>query len=77
MVSLLHVFDPEIIVLGGGMSHSLELLLSGIEREIECHAMAHQRGLVPVVKSELGDDVSLLGAAVLAFDVYDSNHHES
>ena len=77
MVSLLHAFDPEIIVLGGGMSDSLELLLPGIELEIECHAMAHQRDRVPVIKSELGDDVSLLGAAALAFDVYDRDRHES
>ena len=68
IVSLLHIFDPEIIVIGGGMSQSLELLLPGINEEIGRHAMAHERDRRPVVKSKLGDDVGLLGAAALAFD---------
>ena len=68
IVSLLHAFDPEIIVVGGGMSSSLQLLLPGIAQEIGRRAMVHQRDRVPVVKSELGDDVSLLGAAALAFE---------
>ena len=71
IVSYMHIFDPEIIVIGGGMSHSLDQLLPGIEREIQDHAMAHQRERRPVVKSELGDDVSILGAAALAFDAFD------
>ena len=71
IVSYMHIFDPEIIVIGGGMSHSLDQLLPGIEREIRDHAMAHQRERRPVVKSELGDDVSILGAAALAFDAFD------
>ena len=67
IVSLLHIFDPEVVVIGGGLSESLELVLPGIAAEIERHAMLHQRGRVPVVKSELGDDASLLGAAALVF----------
>ena len=72
IVSYMHVFDPEVIVIGGGMSHSMDQLLPGIEREIQAHAMAHERDRRPVIKSELGDDVSILGAAALAFAAYDS-----
>ena len=68
IVSLLHAFDPEVIVLGGGLSGSLDLLMPQIAQEVETHAMAHQRSRVPVVRSELGDDVSLMGAAALAFE---------
>ena len=67
IVSLLHAFDPEIIVIGGGMSNSLDLLLEGIEAEIDRHAMGNLKGSRPVVKSKLGDDVGLLGAAALVF----------
>ena len=73
IVSLLHAFDPEAIVIGGGMSQSLDLLLPGVNSEIRLHSMAHQRKGVPVVRSELGDDVGLLGAAVLAFAAHDSS----
>ena len=71
MVSIIHAFDPEVIVVGGGMSRSLDLLLPGIVRQIERHALTARQGRVPVVKSELGDDVSLLGAAALAFDTHE------
>ena len=73
IVSLLNAFDPEAIVIGGGMSQSLDLLLPGVNREIELHSMAHQRGGVPIVRAELGDDVGLLGAAALAFAAHDSS----
>ena len=71
IVTLFNVLDPEVIVVGGGMSQSLHLLLPGIAKEIEERAMAHNRRRMPVVRSKLGDDVSLLGAAGLAFDAYD------
>ena len=67
IVSLMHIFDPELIVIGGGMSRDLDMLLPEIDREIQRHAMAHLRDRRPVVRSELGDDVSLLGAAALVF----------
>ena len=72
IVSLLHAFDPEIIVIGGGMSESLELLLPGIAQEVERHAMAQHRGGLRLAKSKLGDDVSLVGAGALAFDAYET-----
>ena len=71
IVSLLHIFDPEIIVIGGGMSQNFQLLLPGITEQIDRRAMAQYKGRMPVVKSELGDDVSLLGAAALAFDAHE------
>jgi len=70
IVSLLHIFDPDVIVIGGGMSQNLELMLPGIASEIDRHAMSQYRGRMPVVKTELGDDVSLLGAALLAFTTF-------
>ncbi|MCI0439205.1 MAG: ROK family protein [Chloroflexi bacterium] len=70
IVSLLHIFDPEIVVLGGGMSQSLGLLLPGIVRQIELRGMAHVKGRQPVVKSALGDDAGLLGAAALVFRTF-------
>lgn len=67
IVSLLSIFDPEVIVIGGGMARDLDLLLSAIAAEVERHAMVHLRDLVPVVRSLLGDDVSLIGAGEMVF----------
>ena len=71
IVSLMHIFDPDAIVIGGGMSQNLDMLLPGIEAEIKAHAMAHLKDRMPIVKSKLGDDVSILGAAALAFRAHD------
>lgn len=71
VVSLLHAFDPEVIVLGGGMAESFDLLADGIRQQIDERAMAQYRGRFPVVKSGLGDDAGLLGAAALALRVQD------
>lgn len=71
IVSLLNALDPEVIIIGGGMSQSLDLLMPWVSLMIEQRAIVSYQGQIPVVKSELGDDVSLLGAAALAFDTYD------
>lgn len=67
IVNVLHIFDPEIIIIGGGMANSLDQLLPGINWAIDNHAMENFRGRRPVVKSEFGDDSGLLGAAALVF----------
>lgn len=67
VINLMHIFDPEVIVIGGGLGQHLDLFMPTIEREVKRRAMAHFKGAVPVAKSELGDDVSLLGAAALVF----------
>ena len=72
IVSLMHIFDPELIVIGGGMSQNLDMFLPEINREIQRHAMTHLKDRRPIVKSELGDDVSLLGAAALVFAEHDA-----
>ena len=67
IINLMHIFDPQIIVIGGGVAQNLDMLMPTIEAEVKRRAMAQFRGAAPVAKSQLGDDVSLLGAAALAF----------
>ena len=67
IINLMHIFDPQLIVIGGGVAQNLDMLMPTIQAEVERRAMAHFRGAMPVAKSQLGDDVSLLGAAALAF----------
>ena len=66
MANLILAFDPGVIVIGGGMSQSLDLMMPGITREVDWHATRYLGSRTPVIKSELADDVSLLGAAALA-----------
>lgn len=67
IVSLMHIFDPELVVIGGSLGQNLEEFMPIIESEVKSRAMAHFQGAFPVAMSQLGDDVSLLGAAALVF----------
>lgn len=67
LASLLHAFDPEIIVLGGGVMKVGPLLFEPIERALRAHVLhpAYLQGL-RLVPAALGDEVGLIGAMVLA-----------
>jgi glucokinase len=69
LVGLVHLFNPECIVLGGGMVHAGSLLLDPIRVTLERHAMPIPRARVCLVIATLGDDVGLWGAAIHANDV--------
>lgn len=66
IVSLLHNFDTPLFVLGGSVAiHAWDFLYPPILATLDEHAMPSMRQDVRVVRGELGDDVGLLGAAVL------------
>ena len=62
--NLLHLYSPEVIVMGGGLSNGFDLLAPGIRATIEARAMQAYRD-VPIVPAELGDRAGLVGAASL------------
>lgn len=66
IVSLLHVFNPEIIVIGGGVSYIGEMLFDQIRSTVEKHVIdeAYVRDL-RIVPAQLADDVSIIGSAAL------------
>lgn len=67
LASLVHAFDPERIVLGGGVSQLGELILEPI-RGAFASALMHPayRDRVTIVPAALGDDAGLIGAMLLA-----------
>ncbi len=67
-VGLVHLFNPERIILGGGLTHAGPLLLEPVRAMLERHAMPIPRARVRVVTAALGEDVSLWGAALHARD---------
>jgi glucokinase len=66
ITSLLHLFSPEVIVIGGGMSNAFDQLHPGISAYVADNAMLSFRD-VPIVKAALGDNSGLIGAAALVF----------
>jgi glucokinase len=64
--SLYHLYSPEVLIMGGGLSNEFELLSPIIHTYIKANAMAGFRD-VPVVKAKLGGNSGLIGAASLIF----------
>lgn len=62
--NVLHLYSPDLIVMGGGLSNGFDLLAPSIRAVIQQRAMPAYRD-VPIVQAELGDRAGLIGAASL------------
>jgi len=68
VANLISLFDPEVVVLGGGLAGAADLYFDTLRRTAleRCQPLAARR--VQVRVSRLGNDANLLGAARLALD---------
>lgn len=64
--NLVHVLQPDMILIGGGVSRAGDLLLDPAREEFAARTMRASRGTVPLVQAALGVDGAAIGAAVLA-----------
>lgn len=73
LVSLIHLFNPEIIVIGGGVSKAGDLLFEPVRETVRarCMAKAYWRD-TPIVPAALGDDVGLMGGIALVLSQEES-----
>lgn len=60
-VNLIHAYDPELLILGGGVMGSRAIILPAITAYVDAHAHTPW-GKVSIVPSELGDSAALLAA---------------
>ena len=67
LVSFIHCFDPERIIIGGGVMHKPEPVLASFRKTVAEMAWVEE-GQVEIVKAEHPDDAGLLGAAALFYD---------
>ena len=65
--SLANVFEPDVIVIGGGAAAAGELLLGPARAELRSRALPPQNETA-VVAAELGPDAGLIGAATMALE---------
>ncbi|MBI2855594.1 MAG: ROK family protein [Chloroflexi bacterium] len=66
IVSLVHIFNPRMFILGGGVARNWHLLAPPVQEELRQHAMKGFLDGLVITPSQLGDDVGLVGAAALA-----------
>ncbi len=57
------LLDPEVIVLGGGVSHAGEFLLGPLRQKVKEKAFFHYT--YKIVAAEMGNDAGIIGAALL------------
>ena len=68
VANVMHLFDPDLIAIGGGVTNAGELLFAPMREAIAERAMEYYRQRIRVVPSALGDDVGLYGAVAFALD---------
>jgi glucokinase len=67
VANYLAIFDPSILIFGGGVSQVGELLFNPFEESLRKHTFnPHYLDQLVITKAALGDDAGLLGALALA-----------
>jgi glucokinase len=63
--NLVNIFNPELVILGGGVSKMRELLLNPIRKEFKEYALTLPAKSVKIVRAKLGAESGVLGAVAL------------
>jgi glucokinase len=67
LVNIIHIFNPEIIILGGGVTQMGPLLLDPAIQIVQGRTMRVPREAARIVLAELGPNVGLVGAGALIY----------
>jgi glucokinase len=65
IANLVNIFNPEMVVIGGGVSKMRELLLNPVRQEFKKYALTLPAKKVKIVRVKLGGEAGVLGAAAL------------
>ena len=68
ITSLVNLFEPEVVVVGGGVSRAGEQLLGPVRELVHALAIEPPGRNVGIVKAALGDAVGVVGAAAVAYE---------
>jgi glucokinase len=66
--SLVNIFNPEVVVIGGGFAAAGDFVLEPAREILRREALARAGYRVPIVRAELGTAAGLIGAGLVAFD---------
>lgn len=68
VTGFVHIFNPEMVVIGGGVSRIGDLLFDTVRAVVAARAMPAFREGLRIVPAALGDDAGLYGATAAALD---------
>ena len=72
IASFVNVFNPELVVLGGGFARAGDLLLEPVRRYVAERGLAPARDVVRIVPAQLGVEAGLIGAALVGYEALDA-----
>lgn len=67
LVSIIHIFNPTMIILGGGVMQMGPLIMEPVRHIVAERTMHVPRDAVQIVLAQLGPDVGLVGAGALIY----------
>jgi glucokinase len=76
IASFVNIFNPEVVVIGGGVIGAGERLLDAARAEMLRRALPPSRDMVEIVAAAFGVEAGMIGAAALAFDGLDERTGE-
>ena len=68
IASFVNIFNPEVVVIGGGVMAAGDLVLDPARAVVAERALPPSRDVVRIVPAQLGVESGMVGAAALAFD---------
>jgi glucokinase len=68
ITSIVNLFEPELVVVGGGVTRSGEQLLAPVREQVAAGTMKPAGDGVSIVASAFGERVGVLGAAAVVYD---------
>jgi glucokinase len=66
-VNIIHIFNPDMIIVGGGVTQIGPMLMEPALRVVQERAMKAPREAVRIVQAQLGLNVGLIGAGALVY----------
>jgi len=72
IVDFVNVFNPEVVVVGGGFGEAGELILDPARGVVRERALSPARDEVRIVEAELGPEAGIIGSGLAAFEALDA-----
>ncbi|MDR9796687.1 ROK family transcriptional regulator [Aeribacillus pallidus] len=77
IMNIIHLFNPERIIIGGGLAKAKNFILTPIQEVVEQRALTEQAKKTEIVLSKLGDQATVIGAVALVLNEMFSVQYES
>ncbi|MNP23326.1 Glucokinase [compost metagenome] len=73
LANVINLYNPEVIIVGGGMSVAGDRLLHKVRETTAQHALKLSNQACKIQVAQLGGKAGMIGAATYAIERYDSN----